>query len=328
MTLREVQAGGGGAAGALLRPALTLLSGGFWLGTKVAALGRALGLPRVARLPVPVVSVGNLVAGGTGKTPFVAWLAARLLADGRRPGILARGYGAPAAEGGLSDEGAVLRQLLGDGVPQVEEADRRRGGERLLRERPDLDVVLLDDGFQHRRLHRDVDLVLLDATCPFGFGHLLPRGLLREPPSALGRASAVVVTRSDLGPVPDVSRWTAAPVVTTRLVPRGSLRGRRVFAASAIGNPDAYRRTIEAAGGEVVGRSSLPDHAPLPEAVWEGWARDAKAARADLVVVTRKDAVKRRGLPDGFEILDVDLEVTSGEEALLGLLSGLPFTRR
>lgn len=176
-------------------------------------------LPVIA-VDTPVVSVGNLVAGGTGKTPFVAWLCDRLMARGLRPGILSRGYrprggprtsshGAPPP----NDEARMLAQLLPD-VPHVQDRDRVRGAGAL--EALGVDVIVLDDGFQHRRLARDLDLVLVDATQPWGLAAptrtsggaagapvvaLLPRGLLREPRAALRRADAVVLTRSDaLGP--------------------------------------------------------------------------------------------------------------------------------
>ncbi len=156
-----------------------------------------MGLKARHALPVPVISVGNLTAGGTGKTPFTVWLARALLAAGRRPGVLSRGYGARAEGSLLSDEGAVRAALLGPGVPQVEAPDRVRGGASLLAAHHEIDVLLLDDGFQHVRLRRDLDVVLLDATDPFGGGHLLPLGMLREKPSALARAGAVVINRAE-----------------------------------------------------------------------------------------------------------------------------------
>jgi tetraacyldisaccharide 4'-kinase len=153
-------------------------------------------------LDVPVVSVGNLSAGGTGKTPCVRWLAEACLARGRRPGIVSRGYAAPAD--GPNEETRMLARALPD-VLAIESVDRAAGGRALVERGADL--VLLDDGFQHRRLQRELDVVLIDATRPWGLPAprpgaapvcaLLPRGLLREPPRALARADALVVTRCD-----------------------------------------------------------------------------------------------------------------------------------
>ncbi|MBM4022938.1 MAG: tetraacyldisaccharide 4'-kinase, partial [Planctomycetes bacterium] len=140
---------------------------------------------------VPVISVGNLTLGGTGKTPLVAWVARRLLAAGHRPAVVSRGY---AARPGLpSDEAAELGMLLPD-VPHVAERDRMAGVARAVA--AGADVAILDDGFQHRRLRRDLDIVAIDASDPFGCDRLFPRGLLRESRRGLARAGAVVLTRA------------------------------------------------------------------------------------------------------------------------------------
>ena len=340
MNLREIQAGESGAAGVAARAGLSILSVGY----RAAGLTRdallAIGLLPIARLPVPVVSVGNLTAGGTGKTPFVAWLARRALSMGRKPGILSRGYGPSPAGTAVSDEGVLLADLLGDAVPQGEDPSRARGGRRLLDAHPHLDLLLLDDGFQHRRLFRDRDVVLLDATNPFGFGKLLPRGLLREPRGALARATAVVVTRAERVPrdaidalrealqrlsptaIFGAARTTPRALVDAAGVERpvADLAGRSVFAYAGIGNPEQFERTLADAGAAVVGRWFAPDHhEPTPSDVAR-LAALARAARADRVVVTRKDLVKLRALPalpDGLVALDVVLDIVEGEEALV-----------
>ncbi|MBI5364060.1 MAG: tetraacyldisaccharide 4'-kinase, partial [Planctomycetes bacterium] len=153
------------------------------------------------KLPVPVVCVGNLTTGGTGKTPLVAWVVRELVARGFRPGILSRGYGAKPGE--KNDEALLLERLCPN-VAHVQDKERARGGARLVE--LGCDAIGLDDGFQHRKLARDLDLVLVDATRPWGLAAdergravqaLLPRGLLREPPSSLARAHALVITRCD-----------------------------------------------------------------------------------------------------------------------------------
>ena len=159
------------------------------VGARNAAFDR--GLLPTARAAVPVVSVGNLTLGGTGKTPLVAWVARTVASRGLRPAIVSRGYGARRGE--RSDEAAELGLLL-PGVPHL--ADRDRVAAAAAAATAGAEVVVLDDGFQHRRLARDLDIVAIDATDPFGSDRIFPRGLLREPLAGLGRAGAVVLTRA------------------------------------------------------------------------------------------------------------------------------------
>jgi tetraacyldisaccharide 4'-kinase len=340
MRLREIQDGGGGVGGALARAGLSALALAYGAAVATRSLAYALGLARPRRLPRPVVSVGNLTAGGTGKTPFTAWLARRLRAAGRRPGILSRGYGPRPPGSDLSDEGTLLRDLLGPDVPQVEDADRVRGGARLLEIRPDTDVLLLDDGFQHRRVARDLDVVLLDATDAFGGGRLLPRGRLREPLSALRRAHVVVLTRTErvdgasleglLGRARALA--PAAGTAVARTVPVGlvdasgtsrpvdALRGARVALWAGIGNPAAFQAVVSDLGAAVVSTRFLADHHRPASDEPARIDALARAAGADLVVVTRKDLVKLRalpGLPPSVVALDVETEVVSGAEDLV-----------
>ena len=150
----------------------------------------------VQRVGVPVVSVGNLTLGGTGKTPMVEWIANWLVQRKVRVAIVSRGYGAAAAD--KNDEALELEQALA-GVPHVQNPDRVAGALAAV-ERFGAELILLDDGFQHRRLARDLDVVLLDATAPFGFEHVFPRGMLREPVRGLQRADVVCLTRVDALP--------------------------------------------------------------------------------------------------------------------------------
>ncbi len=298
----------------------------------------------VLDVATPVVSVGNLAVGGTGKTPFVAWLCGRFAARGLSPGILSRGYRAAAQGGGPNDEARLLAALLPD-VPHVQDRDRVRGAVEL--EARAVDVIVLDDGFQHRRLARDLDVVLVDALRPFGLpaespasepvAALLPRGFLREPKGALGRAHAVVVTRADAVPpaaLADLERELA------RLAPRAALAravhrpvglragsanlslahliGRSVDLVSGIGNPAAFERTALALGAVVAGHRRFPDHHPFT-------AADLAGLGARPVLTTAKDAVRLpAGLPFEPLVLDVALEVTEGAAALEALLDGLP----
>lgn len=281
----------------------------------VAALRNGLfdrGIKRVHRIGLPVISVGNLTVGGTGKTPMVSWLVERAQAEGLRPAILARGYGrAPGAE--LNDEGLLLRQRHPD-VPQVQDPDRVAGAQALER-RGDVDLVILDDGFQHRRLHRDRDLVLVDARRPLADHRVLPAGDLRELPAGLHRADLVVMTRAEGLDAPALDQRRAGlrriarrddlPVLAAEHAPHGvesrpgtgalaepgSLRGRRVFLVSSIARPASFEATVERLGAEVVEHRAYRDHHRHDHAALRELARRATELGAELLT-TAKDAVK------------------------------------
>ncbi len=282
----------------------------------------------VRRLPRPVVSVGNLTTGGTGKTPVVRWLCERLRDAGRRPAVLMRGYKAEPGERG--DEQAMLEGLLNrGGVPPVivhAEGDRVAGGEAVLAAHPATDVFVLDDGFQHRRLARDFDLVLIDAVQPFGFGRVLPRGLLREPLSGLTRAGAVLVTRADQGDAAAVTATVrrfnrAAPVyrcvhahVGLRTAdgdvrPLETLAGTSYYAVAGIGNPGGLARQLEALPGRVAGARWLGDHWRYSADGVRALGAAARAAGAQAVLTTEKDWVKIAPLAAGAGLPIVRLEL-------------------
>ncbi len=328
VNLREIQRGGGGITGAVARAGLRVVSWGWAAGAVAKSAAYGLGLRRTTRMAVPVISVGNLAVGGTGKTPFVVWLAMRLIAAGRTPGILARGYGGALSGGALNDEGLVLRHMLGATIPQEQDPDRVRGGRALLARHPEVDVILLDDGFQHRRIARDLDIVLLDATEPFGFGFLLPRGRLRERPRALRRADAAVLTRTERvsESAADIAAARIQGLVSgplararTDTVPASladELGGARVFAVCGIGNPDAFLGSLADLGADVVGRRILWDHEVLPASTWQDIAVEARAADAECVVTTRKDAVKYDVLPAETVVVDIETVLVTGEADL------------
>ncbi|MEM8875973.1 MAG: tetraacyldisaccharide 4'-kinase [Planctomycetota bacterium] len=266
------------------------------------------GIRKQHRLGRPVISVGNLTTGGTGKTPVVAWLAGRLHAAGHVPGVLTRGYGARPGE--IADEVAELRELLSDAELVEANPDRVAGAATLLERRPDVTVLLLDDGFQHRRVARDFDLVLLDATNPFGFGHVLPRGHLREPVTGLRRASAVLITKCDLAdpPTPDF----AGPVFTARQ--RVTVDVPEPFAAfCGLGNPGAFFASLPV---EPHTTRTFPDHHRYTDT-------DADALRSIglPLVCTRKDAVKLVQFDLPLHIAELSLDVDEGlAERIIGSL--------
>jgi len=252
-------------------------------------------------LPKPVLSVGNLTFGGTGKTPFVIHAAAELIRRVLRPGILSRGY--KALPGESSDEARVIARHLPE-VPHILNPDRHAAGLELQR---GVDCFVLDDGFQHLPLARDADCVLIDATDPFAGGRCPPAGRLREPLSALGRADLVVLTRADLveretvgAIMREVRAHTAAPVATSRFVPEydADLNERKVLAACGIGNPRAFSATLRQLGARVVEERFFRDHhVYTPRDVEE------LAAEGLPVAVTEKDAVKLKPLwPDSIPL--------------------------
>ncbi len=297
-----------------------------------------------ATAAIPVISVGNLTAGGTGKTPMIAWLAGRL---GRvqppiRVAILSRGYRAPA--GGPNDEALELAAALPH-VPHVQNPDRVAGVRAAIQQHAS-QLILLDDGFQHRRLARDLDIVLLDALDPFGGGHLLPRGLLREPPAGLCRADVVGLSRSDLvsGEARAAIRQRVAAWAPQALwlelahgpqclestsqapCPVAALAQQNVVAFCGIGNPDAFRRTLEQLGYQLVGFREFPDHHAYGRAELDELAEWAESCGAAAVVCTVKDLVKiRLGTLGSVPLwsLRVSMVVREGQTELDRLLEQL-----
>jgi tetraacyldisaccharide 4'-kinase len=294
----------------------------------------------VEHASVPVISVGNLTLGGTGKTPMVKWLAQSFSGRGLRVAIVSRGYG--AAAGKHNDEALELAQALPN-VPHVQNPDRVAGARAAINEF-ESQIILLDDGFQHRRLARDLDIVLLDATEPFGFEHVFPRGTLREPAIGLRRASVVCLSRSDLldssgrdlirGRVaklaPDAV-WCEAAHAPQELLnsaggiePLTTLRGRRVAAFCGIGNPAAFRHAVAQAGCEIVSWREFPDHHAYGRVDQEELSRAVATSNAEIAVCTHKDLVKIAieqlgGRP--LWALTVEMKILVGEAAIEAALA-------
>jgi tetraacyldisaccharide 4'-kinase len=283
------------------------------------------------RAPVPVISVGNLTLGGTGKTPCVEYLARWFRDQGRRVAILSRGHG-------RHDEALVLGQYLPD-IPHLQGADRVALA-RTATEELNCDLLVLDDGFQHRRLARDLDLVLIDATVPWGHGYLFPRGLLREPPFSLRRANLIVLTRCDQATPLERERLRRqiaqlapdVPVVETRHRPHALvsadgaeqslevLRRGPVAAFCGIGNPQAFRRTLRGLGASVGAFQAFPDHYAYSPADVENldlWA--GRLPTGGLVVTTEKDLVKiraRRLAGQELWAIRIQLHLDQGQDVL------------
>ena len=295
------------------------------------------GWKQVSRAAVPVISVGNITTGGTGKTPFAAYLARWFRERETRVCFLSRGYG--ATPGQQNDEALVLDRLCPD-VPHLQHADRVEGA-RIAVEELEMQLLILDDGFQHRRLARDLDLVLIDALEPWGYGHLLPRGLLREPRAGLRRADLVVITRADQASA-EVRQQIRATLqrfrgngdcvevafVPQRLVNTSgqtasleSLRGQPIRAFCGIGNPAGFRQTLAQLGIIVDDQSFrvFPDHHRYRRddvASLLDWAKSSPVA---AVLTTLKDQVKIPIASLGHTPLwsiDIGATILAGEELL------------
>lgn len=310
---------------ALLRP----LSPFYALAMRLRAYGYHNGLFARIRLPVPVISVGNLTLGGTGKTPLVIHIAKALQGMGLRPAVLSRGYKGRArgpvnvvSDGkqvlldaaSAGDEARLLASVL-PGVPVITGAKRAVTGDYAVRSLQ-ANVLLLDDGFQHLAVERDLDLVLFRANTLLGSGWVFPGGELREPMSALGRAQAFVITDVDPQSQERVlafreflrQRHPRTPVFLSEYVPDAVVslgadavipldraRESSVFAACAIANPESFQQTLIAAGFSVCGFAAFADHHAFSMADVKGLVSKAKRAGACSIIVTEKDYVKLEG---------------------------------
>jgi tetraacyldisaccharide 4'-kinase len=290
-----------------------------------------------------VVSVGNLTLGGTGKTPLVQWIAKWFQDRGVRVAVVSRGYGAEKP-GEENDEARQLRWLLPN-VPHIENPDRVAAAVEAIRTF-NSQAIVLDDGFQHRRIARDLDIVLLDALEPFGFGHVFPRGTLREPIDGLRRANFVILSRADLlnagqraeiwktvrqhAPEALCAEAVHAPreliSADGRGMPLESLQGRSVAAFCGIGNPAGFRHTLDVCGFQVAGFCEFPDHYRYAEKDIEVLAKWAQELGVDAVLCTCKDLVKVQterigGLP--LWGVRIEMEFQTGRELLESRLQAL-----
>ena len=291
----------------LLRPLLRVASWPYSAVTSVRNVMFDRDLLPVYETPAPVISVGNLTTGGTGKTPVVAQIVQWLAEAGAHPGIVSRGY-KQLVDGG-NDEARVL-ELACPGVPHQQDRDRVAATFAVVSEHG-CKVIVADDAFQHRRMSRELDVVLIDACQPWGYGFVLPRGLLREPRRGLCRADVIVMTRADQ--VDAESRaaiWSEvhrfkpdAPAIEIAFRPNSllDLSGQRspldsvtgpVFAFCGIGNPAAFRTTLELNGLHVVGLHAFADHYHYDAADIAALQKEATDAEAAQLITTVKDLVK------------------------------------
>lgn len=333
-----------------LRTATRAAAGLYGLGVWARNLGYDLGRSQVRHLPAPVVGVGNLTVGGTGKTPLVMAVVEALARLGLPSAVISRGYGGRAAQGGRTGRagrGGVTWVSLGDGplldaaqagdepvlmarrlaVP-VAVGPERFGVGRAVLTRCGPRVLVGDDLFQHRRLHRDLDIAVLDARAPLGNGRLLPAGPLREPATGLRRALAVVLTHADDPETVAARRawlrafWGVGPVLACRHRLTGladqdgralaaeDWQGRPVLAFCGLGSPEGFARGLAGLGLTVLGLETFPDHHPYASAEIEAlWAK-AQRLGAQALVTSEKDAVRLPPVtPSGLALWQTRLEL-------------------
>jgi len=308
----------------------------------------------VSRLAAPVISVGNLTAGGTGKTPLVEWVCRAIAkaearddtGDRKRICVLTRGYGRDnpktqvvvsngtellAGEREAGDEPFLLaRKLLGTAAV-IANGNRAAAGEWAI-EKLKTEVFVLDDGFQHLRLARDLDVVIVDATNPWGGGSLLPYGHLREPRAGLSRADCVVITRADqvegLASIrATVARLVgAAPVFTSHMVTSGvsklngqsvdkeSVFSQRLGAFCGVGNPESFFNHLRREGYQLAFTRSFPDHHQYQQSEVDTLVADATASGAKRLITTAKDAIKLQLFKFGIPCFVMDIQISIDEE--------------
>ncbi len=334
---------------------LRALSLFYGLAVQVRHALYSLGLARRKKLAQRVISVGNITLGGTGKTPTVIHIARVLLNHQKNPAVITRGYGrndesalvvvsdgkkvlVDAASGG--DEPVLIGSKL-PGVPVVACSDRFRAAS-FAHAKFGNDTVILDDGFQHVRLRRDLDIVLVDSIDPFGRGDLFPAGILRERPAALRRAHAVLITGADrAGDVKSlkktIAQKTGARIFTSRHTPvdlvdivtgesrpLSALRGTTVLAFAGIARPESFVAALRLLGAEVKSECSYADHYEYGKSDLVKIFQHAADKKVSMIITTEKDAARLKNLkPDGIWALRIELKVVENKEWEALLLQGL-----
>ena len=331
-----------GGAVSVVKMVLWVLS---WIYTFLIALRRILykiGLFKQYQLPRPVISVGNLTVGGVGKTPLVGFITQALKEKGSQPVILMRGYMAKKKpnRGQSSDEAAMQRAKLD--IPVLAGAGRVENAKMFLKKNT-VDVFLLDDGFQHWRLSRDLDIVAIDATNPWGNGHVLPRGILREPKKTLSRADIFVLTKINLGRKRLAEIKTDLNMVNPKALivesihkPVGfsdlrsgaefqtlSALGLKICAVCGIGSPDSFTKTLAELEADIGGHFAFMDHHTYCAEDIGSIVELCQRQEIKMIVTTEKDAVKLKPfmnmVPDDIRVLALKIEISivNGEDVFL-----------
>ncbi len=326
-----------GFADVIVKGVLRFLSWIYAAAIRTVDWGYRSGLRKRYKAPVPVISVGNVTLGGTGKTPFTIFLADHFLSAGRHPAVLIRGYG--------EDESRMLRDELPD-VPVFAGQDRVKSAACAAEN--GRDVLILDDGFQHRRISRNLDILLVDSVSLFGNGSLVPRGVLREPFSSLKRADIFVLTKADRidekckKDIIRKLRETAGekPIVVARHSPSfltdvtggaysaDSLRGKKVVLVSGIVDPDYFALLVEKKGATIVSRRDYPDHHRYARKDISSISRECAEKKAEAIITTGKDYVKIKELDisvieDRLFVLNIVMDIVEGKERLIAGLDSV-----
>ncbi len=318
----------------LIRGLLYCFQPVYWLGWQWDQWRQ---LRNQARVKAPVVSIGNITTGGTGKTPMVHFICQWFLDRKKTPVILSRGYSHAADSNAPNDEWQELRLRL-PGVVHLQNRNRVAIARAAVEEH-EPDVLVLDDGFQHRRLARDVDVVLIDVTNPFGHGHLLPRGLLREPLRQLSLADTLILTRCEQVNESELKRIESelrlfnaeAPIFRSKFEPSGLvdlksgklpldfLRGKSVFAFAGIGNPENFFESLRQMDLLLSTTKSFPDHHEYSSDDFSGESLEPAALSADVWICTLKDLVKvkeLKSLKRPIVALEIEMKIEGDWDAL------------
>ncbi len=330
--------------------AIFVLKGFLWIVSKVygALIGLRgvfykVGLFKYHNLSVPVVSVGNLTVGGVGKTPLVEFIARMLKENGVQPVVLMRGYMDQGldGQGQKSDEAAMLRNMLSD-IPVLIGADRVKNAEAFSKENK-ADIFLLDDGFQHWRISRQLDIVVIDVTDPWGNGHLLPRGILREPKNALLRGGIFVLTKTDFGAEnlealkQDLGKINSKALIIETIhkpvslsdlcsgedLDLSLLKAQKIIAVCGIGSPESFMKTLTKLDAEIDRQVAFMDHHCYEKSDTTHIVKLCQDTGVSTVVITEKDAVKLKFFvhmfPDNIRVLSLKIKISiiSGEDQFL-----------
>jgi tetraacyldisaccharide 4'-kinase len=328
----------------LLRFLLLILSWVYGLVMRVRNLLYSIGILPARSVSVPVISIGNITTGGTGKTPLVIWLCNYLRSKGLHSSILTRGY--QTAPDQITDEPALLARACPD-TDVIVNPNRIRGAEKAITVHQ-AQALVLDDGFQHRRLKRDLDIVAIDATCPFGYGRILPAGFLREPKSGLSRAHAVIITRFDQADTEQLTqleediqainprvpiakaahKHTHAVTYQNEVIDLAELHSKKIFAFCGIGNPSAFFRCLEESGLSLTDTRIFNDHHAYTQEEMKQIFEQARSCEAEMILCTQKDWVKSALLsPDSEEVvfayLAMELDFLEGLDKIIPLIDDL-----
>lgn len=313
--------------------ALRPLSGLWWIASQSKNWLYDHSCLPIHRAPSYVVSVGNLVAGGTGKTPLIHRIAMECQSKGP-VAILSRGYLAKKSGLPLGDELTMLSERLPD-ARLFADKNRVRSAKEAIKDGAKL--ILLDDGFQYRKLHRDLDLVVVDAANPFGYGCFLPRGLLRDSPERLKQADAVFIHGESSQTMEMLRSHTSAPLIGIGLKlervldlegrEQTFLANQKVGAFCAIGRPNRFFQSVEKTGALTVHHWVLPDHEPVDLAELTAFAKKCQQMGASCLLCTEKDAVKLRSLhlrlPIPIYYLEMQIEIISGMDEWRNLIENI-----